>query len=81
SFAGTEQGWAAGHGGVILHTADGGKTWALQRSDTSVDQPLFSIWFANANEGWAAGLWSLLLQTRDGGKSWQQVKLPTAPGQ
>lgn len=81
SFAGTEQGWAAGHGGVILHTADGGKTWALQRSDTSVDQPLFSVWFANANEGWAAGLWSLLLHTRDGGKSWQQVKLPTAPGQ
>lgn len=81
SFAGTEQGWAAGHGGVILHTADGGKTWALQRSDTSVDQPLFSVWFANANEGWAAGLWSLLLHTRDGGKSWQQVKLPIAPGQ
>jgi photosystem II stability/assembly factor-like uncharacterized protein len=81
SFAGPEQGWAAGHGGVILHTADGGKSWALQRSDTSVDQPLFSIWFANANEGWAAGLWSLLLHTRDGGKSWQQVKLPTAPGQ
>jgi len=81
SFAGTEQGWAAGHGGVILHTADGGKTWALQRSDTSVDQPLFSVWFANTNEGWAAGLWSLLLHTRDGGKSWQQVKLPTAPGQ
>jgi hypothetical protein len=81
SFAGAEQGWAAGHGGVILHTADGGKSWALQRSDTSVDQPLFSVWFANANEGWAAGLWSLLLHTRDGGKSWQQVKLPTAPGQ
>ncbi len=81
SFADAEQGWAAGHGGVILHTADGGKSWALQRSDTSVDQPLFSIWFANANEGWAAGLWSLLLHTRDGGKSWQQVKLPTAPGQ
>ncbi|MET3434584.1 photosystem II stability/assembly factor-like uncharacterized protein [Herbaspirillum seropedicae] len=81
SFADATQGWAAGHGGVILHTADGGKTWALQRSDTSVDQPLFSIWFANAHEGWAAGLWSLLLHTQDGGKSWQQVKLPTAPGQ
>lgn len=24
------QGWAAGHGGVILHTADGGRTWAKQ---------------------------------------------------
>lgn len=81
SFVDDKQGWAAGHGGVILHTVDGGKTWQLQRSDTKVDQPLFSIWFANASEGWAAGLWSLLLHTRDGGKSWQQVKLPTAPGQ
>ncbi|BEV16161.1 hypothetical protein HBDW_29490 [Herbaspirillum sp. DW155] len=66
---------------MILHTADGGLHWRLQRSDTTVDQPLFSVWFANADEGWAAGLWSLLLHTRDGGKSWQQVKLPTAPGQ
>ncbi|WP_044530250.1 WD40/YVTN/BNR-like repeat-containing protein, partial [Herbaspirillum sp. B65] len=33
SFVDDKQGWAAGHGGVILHTVDGGKTWQLQRSD------------------------------------------------
>lgn len=30
SFASQQQGWAVGHGGVILHTEDGGKTWSKQ---------------------------------------------------
>ncbi|WP_077035061.1 YCF48-related protein [Pelomonas sp. KK5] len=30
SFVDARQGWIAGHGGVILHTGDGGETWALQ---------------------------------------------------
>lgn len=29
-FISAEQGWAIGHGGVVLHTADGGETWARQ---------------------------------------------------
>lgn len=30
SFPTPAQGWAVGHGGVVLHTADGGKTWERQ---------------------------------------------------
>ncbi|WP_077033367.1 YCF48-related protein [Pelomonas sp. KK5] len=30
SFPSPQQGWAAGHSGTVLHTADGGKTWTLQ---------------------------------------------------
>ncbi|WP_029528030.1 WD40/YVTN/BNR-like repeat-containing protein [Polaromonas glacialis] len=30
SFADARQGWMAGHGGVVLHTIDGGENWALQ---------------------------------------------------
>jgi photosystem II stability/assembly factor-like uncharacterized protein len=30
SFPTAQQGWAVGHGGSVLHTADGGQTWALQ---------------------------------------------------
>lgn len=29
-FATPTQGWAVGHGGVILHSADGGETWSKQ---------------------------------------------------
>lgn len=79
-FADDKSGWAVGQWGVILATVDGGETWQLQRSDTSIDQPLFSVYFKDKNRGWAVGLWSLLLDTRDGGKTWNTSKLPPPPG-
>ena len=30
SFPSAQQGWAVGHGGVVLHSADGGATWTRQ---------------------------------------------------
>ncbi len=80
SFSDARNGWVVGHWGVILHTTDGGETWALQRSDTSVDQPLFSVYFTDAEHGVAAGLWSLLLTTADGGHVWKPVVLKPPPG-
>ncbi len=81
AFADAENGWAVGHGGVVIHSADGGRNWALQRQDSQVDQPLYSVYFKDARTGWAAGLWSLLLHTGDGGKTWSALKLPAAQGQ
>ncbi|MES2259346.1 MAG: YCF48-related protein [Pseudomonadota bacterium] len=80
SFADARNGWAVGHGGVIVHTADGGETWDLQRHEETVDQPLLTVHFRDAQNGWAAGLWSLLLATHDGGRTWQQVQLPAQDG-
>lgn len=80
SFSDARHGWAVGHWGVILHTTDAGETWVLQRSDTSVDQPLFSVHFTDAEHGVAAGLWSLLLITADGGHVWKPVVLQPPPG-
>lgn len=79
-FVDQKRGWAAGHWGVILKTDDGGETWALQRSDTSVDQPLFSISFRDAEHGWAVGLWSIILKTDDGGRTWSTQKLDKSAG-
>ncbi|RDU96250.1 WD40/YVTN/BNR-like repeat-containing protein [Trinickia dinghuensis] len=79
-FADAQHGWAVGQWGVILATADAGETWTLQRSDTSIDQPLFSVYFKDAQHGWAVGLWSLLLSTEDGGHTWNVVKVPPPPG-
>ena len=76
SFAGDKLGWATGHWGLILHTEDGGETWKIQRSDTTVDQPLFSVYFSDASNGVAVGLWSLALRTTDGGATWNVVKVP-----
>jgi len=79
SFADTKNGWAVGHWGVILNTNDGGETWALQRSDTTVDRPFFAVHFMDDQHGVAAGLWSLLMTTNDGGKTWNEVKLDPPP--
>lgn len=79
SFTDHHNGWAVGHWGVILNTADGGETWSLQRLDTSEDRPLFSVHFTDAQHGLAVGLWSLMLQTADGGKTWNAISLPPPP--
>jgi len=79
-FSDAEHGWAVGQWGVILASIDGGEHWTLQRSDTSIDQPLFSVYFKDAQHGWAVGLWSLMLATQDGGRSWSPVTLPAPPG-
>ncbi len=79
-FVDEQLGWAVGHWGVILFTEDAGENWKIQRDDTSVDQPLFSLWFRDRNNGLAAGLFSLLLRTTDGGKNWQPLQLPSLSG-
>lgn len=75
SFVDARRGWAAGHWGVILHTADGGESWQVQRSDTAQDRPLFALHFFDEKNGVAVGLWSLVLRTEDGGAHWQPVEL------
>lgn len=78
-FADDKHGWAVGQWGVILHTADGGENWTIQRLETQEDRPLFSVYFSNAREGLAVGLWSLVLRTQDGGKTWATVDLSAPP--
>jgi photosystem II stability/assembly factor-like uncharacterized protein len=80
SFIDDRQGWAGGHGGVILHSVDGGETWDLVRSDSAEDRPIFALLFQNDRDGIAVGLWSLLLVTHDGGATWQQQVLPQESG-
>lgn len=54
SFVDERQGWAVGHGGVVLHTEDGGETWALL--PPLEDRPvLLSVWFENARHGVVVG--------------------------
>jgi len=74
-FVDEKLGWAVGHWGLILHTADGGETWSIQAQDLSADRPLYSVWFKDANAGVAVGLWSKVLRTVDGGKTWNPVQV------
>ncbi len=79
-FIDDKTGWAVGQWGVVLRTDDAGESWIVQRSDTTVDRPLFSVYFKDKERGWAVGLWSLVLATKDGGRTWSSVQLPLPPG-
>lgn len=71
-FLDARRGWAAGHDGTVLTSADGGESWQILREMRGKDQVLMSIWFENAEHGWVVGQFGLAMETRDGGKSWQE---------
>lgn len=75
SFIDDKHGWAAGHGGIVIHTRDGGESWEVQRESSPRNLPLFDIQFVTRTIGYASGAYDTLLKTTDGGKSWRS--LPT----
>lgn len=81
-FADRDHGWITGYWhenleldqiahAVIIHTADGGRSWEHQLPD--VQAVMTSIAFADTLRGWAVGYDggnSIVLNTADGGLSW-----------
>lgn len=74
-FLDSQRGWAAGHDGTVIATADGGKTWQVLREMRGQDQVLMGVWFADAEHGLVVGQFGLALETRDGGKTWSERNL------
>lgn len=65
-------GWAVGHDATILHTLDGGVSWAIQQYRPRLEKPLFDIVFKTPSEGITVGANGLLFRTLDGGATWVQ---------
>jgi photosystem II stability/assembly factor-like uncharacterized protein len=74
SFVDAKEGWAVGHGGVVLHTSDGGKNWQLQ-SRIDGAPVLLALWFENAKHGITVGAYGSAFETKDGGQTWQKIKV------
>lgn len=82
SFAGESQmGWAVGHDGVILKTADGGKTWVLQKWQPEAFAPLFSVLALDSTNAFAVGAFGTIKRTEDGGKRWQDIDAAEITGE
>lgn len=75
-FVDPNNGWAVGHDAVILHTADGGKTWALQNFQPELESPFLDVYFLDANRGFALGGYGLFYKTEDAGVTWTKVDAP-----
>lgn len=83
--------WAAGHDGIVIHSADAGQTWQRQRlapwakdaDDPSAGAPILDLLFTDASHGFAIGAYSLMLVTADAGVTWTRQPLnlpaPAAP--
>jgi photosystem II stability/assembly factor-like uncharacterized protein len=77
-FATPERGWTVGEFGVILVTADGGKSWSMQKSP--VETTLFGVHFVDDQRGWATGIEEVMLHTTDGGATWKRQRVPGVKG-
>jgi photosystem II stability/assembly factor-like uncharacterized protein len=63
--------WSAGHGGVILRSADGGEQWSLAQGQADGADVLLSIRVEPDGRGLAVGGFGIALATADGGTTWQ----------
>lgn len=59
---------AVGAFGLLLSSADGGRSWQQLPSPTAV--MLTSVTFVDANHGWAVGHDGIIIATTDGGRRW-----------
>jgi len=50
-FVGPKEGWAVGHGGVVLHTADAGETWEKQLDGRQTKELLLKRFKPKADAG------------------------------
>ncbi len=50
SFASAQAGWAVGHGGVVLHTSDGGTTWEKQLDGLQASKLAIDFYTANPEQ-------------------------------
>ena len=70
-FADTKRGWAAGDGGLVFRTEDGGRTWARQAVGAT-DQ-INDLYFRDKEDGYLlAG--GRILKTGDSGRSWYESR-------
>lgn len=75
AFADPQHGWTSGDQGLILATADGGKTWTPQKSGTQ--HTLRAISFIDAKRGWMVGGAGIIIKTEDGGQTWKPLNSGT----
>ncbi len=68
--------WAAGSGGKIVHTIDGGKNWERQASTTIENLQGIAAW--DAMHAVAVGNNGVILFTANGGALWKTATLPSS---
>lgn len=71
SFADAERGWATGHDGLVLGTADGGVTWTAVHRAEDRRTSYLDVCALSSDRAIAIGGFGAYLETNDGGQSWR----------
>lgn len=74
SFPDDRHGWAVGHDGVILATADAGETWKRQDPGTDLETSYLDVLFVSPQRGFVVGAYGKFVTTTDGGATWKSGK-------
>ena len=64
-------GWAVGSQGLILRTADGGKTWTQTVIEMERPVDLWNVYFRDKNVGFITGVRGVIFKTTNGGETWE----------
>lgn len=76
-FVTPDRGWLL-EGGRLLHTADGGRSWTVQRPKQYSDvgyRAMKEFQFLDAQYGWVLYGDGILHRTTDGGQTWQVIEV------
>jgi len=74
-FTDSQNGWAVGEPGIVLHTTNGGITWLRENIGTS--NTCMDVFFTDSLRGWITGSMGFLFKTINGGESWNQQDIGT----
>jgi photosystem II stability/assembly factor-like uncharacterized protein len=72
SFFDDQEGWAAGHGAVLLRTTDGGENWEQVPAPVGEAESFLDLLALAPGHLLAIGAYGLYFETRDAGASWEQ---------
>lgn len=75
AFADPQHGWAVGHDNTILHSRDGGDTWAHQYPAGNQENSFLDVFFLDSRRGFAVGAYGLYYETRNGGATWSRRQI------
>lgn len=76
SFGDARHGWAVGHDGVILATADAGESWVRQDAGNDLETVWLDVFFSDARTGLAVGAYGRTAITSDAGRTWKPAAAP-----
>ncbi len=66
--------WAAGNGGKVIRSEDGGKSWNVQETPVTFHLQDIAAW--DVRKAVAVGNQGVIIVTGNGGKTWKEVQAP-----